>query len=174
MTAPVHAEPRVQRTLNAFTDPLGRWCYEFTLPGPARTKKTSQEGVRTGKVCHACKLRKGRVRVFPSKQFRAWQKVVEQYVDDHPELKLSLDGDVHLYAQVYRDRAIGDFYGFMQGVADLLQDCGIILNDRQVKYDDGSRLHKDADNPRVEVVLTVLKNREPSRSERDIQEGLSL
>jgi Holliday junction resolvase RusA-like endonuclease len=119
-----------------------------------------------GAKCPVCKLGRGQVRVFPSKQFRAYQEGVANYVRTKPQLQLAVSAPVALAAVFYRDRASGDLMGYVQGLCDLLQHCGIILNDRQVASLDGTRLDKDAGNPRVEISLTVLK--------ADVQEEIGL
>lgn len=144
--------------LEQFDDNEGRLCYRFTLFAdvPPRTKKNSSQASRTGQVCRACGLRKGPARVFPSKAFREYQAAVAAYVATKPILHLKLVAPVAMRALVYRDRASGDYFGFMQALGDVLQHCGIIENDRQIMHTDGSRLLKDAANPRVEITLTVI------------------
>lgn len=56
-------------------------------------------------------------------------------------------------ATFYRHANVGDAVGFYQGVADVLESHGIVDNDRQLVSWDGSRLRKDKDRPRVELVL---------------------
>lgn len=164
LTAPA-VRPRA--ILETWTDPNdGLVHYAFTLPGAPRSKKTSNQAVRMGAKCHACGLRKGMVRVFPSQAFRDYQQVVSDYVMTKPQLRLALASPVAVRAVFYRERAVGDLMGYLQGLCDLLQVCGIVLNDRQVASLDGSRLDKDADNPRVVVTLTVLK--------QDVQEEIEL
>jgi Holliday junction resolvase RusA-like endonuclease len=153
--------------LRCGTDPLGRWVYAFVLPGPPRTKKTSNQARRSGKHCPACRLGTGHIIVRPSERFLQWQALVKNFVSKAPELNLALTGQLELSALVYRDKNIGDLGGYLNAICDVLQECGIVLNDRQIASFDGSRLHKDADNPRVEVALTVL-------SQAVVQEDIEL
>lgn len=64
------------------------------------------------------------------------------------------DIDVNCRALFYRDADRGDAVGYYQGLADLLQKRGVIVNDVQLVSWDGSRLLKDAERPRVEIELT--------------------
>ena len=76
-------------------------------------------------------------------------------------------------ATFYRDTNAGDAVGFYQGVADILESHGILENDRQLVSWDGSRLRKDPERPRVEIVLEespedlfpMLPDEEPEDSE---------
>lgn len=52
------------------------------------------------------------------------------------------------------DRVV-DSHGLYNGLADLLQDRGLISNDRHLRWWDGSDVHVDPKNPRVEVTLTL-------------------
>lgn len=157
---------RSRPVLESWTDSQGRVNYALTLPGPPRSKKTSNQAVRMGHKCPACGLRKGMVRVFPSQAFREYQKVVSDYVATKPQLQLAIASPVAVQAVFYRERAVGDLMGYLQGLCDLLQHCGIVLNDRQVVSLDGSRLDKDAENPHTVVTISVLKG--------DRQEALPL
>lgn len=142
--------------LEQYDDAEGRLCYRFSLPGIPRTKKNSSQASRTGPVCHACGLRKGPARVFPSKAFRGYEAVVALYVATKPALVLGIERPVAMRALVYREKNQGDYFGFMQALGDILQHCGIITNDKLIAHTDGSRLLKDKANPRVEITLTVL------------------
>lgn len=143
--------------LQMWTDAEGCLNYRFTLyGGPPRTKKNSSQASRTGRQCPCCKLRTGPARVFPSKAFREYQDTVARYVATKPALQLGLSKPIAMRALVYRDKLTGDYFGFMQALGDILQHCGIIVNDRLIAHTDGSRLLKDAANPRVEITLAVL------------------
>ena len=159
------ARPHSKPILESWTDGEGRVNYRFTLYGAPRTKKTSNQASRTGKHCPKCKLGTGMVRVFPSAQFRKWQEECASYVSTKPELNLALSKPLGMCALVYRDRASGDFVGYMQGISDVLQHVGIVLNDRYIVHHDGSRLRRDPNNPRVEITLTILSE-QPELTER--------
>lgn len=61
---------------------------------------------------------------------------------------------VNVAATVYRERADGDLLNYLAALSDLLQAACIVENDVLCVAWDGSRLAKDAENPRIEVVIT--------------------
>lgn len=78
---------------------------------------------------------------------------------------------VSVEALFYRDRESGDLTGYMQALADFMQETkilpsgkvgrrgvGIITDDKLIVSWDGSRLRKDAVKPRIEVKLQVWEN----------------
>lgn len=56
-------------------------------------------------------------------------------------------------ALFFRDANAGDAVGYYQGLADVLQEAGILQDDVSIVSWDGTRLTKDANDPRVELVL---------------------
>ncbi len=116
--------------------------WHLTISGPPRTKKTSNRLVSVGK--------KGKKRsvVLPSKAWETWCKTATIA----PMVAAVMD-NVSCRAVFYRDAERGDAVGYYQGLADLLEKRGVIVNDAQIRDWDGSRLLKDAANPRVEVTL---------------------
>jgi hypothetical protein len=108
----------------------------FTIMGSPRTKKN--HGWRTKHGKH-----------MPSKAWAKWAAWAE--LDGAP---FGILWDVNCKALFYRDAKRGDAVGFYQGLADLLEKRGVVVNDKQLVSWDGSRLLKDKDNPRVEVELT--------------------
>jgi len=100
-----------------------------------------------------------RVKVQPSKLWRKWAK-------DAPIVAggggFPVDCPCHVTATFYRERAIGDLLGYMQGIADLLQERKYITNDRLIVNWDGSRLAKDNERPRVELTIKEEVSRETS------------
>jgi Holliday junction resolvase RusA-like endonuclease len=63
---------------------------------------------------------------------------------------------VNLNAQIYRDRETGDLNNYLGAIADALERAGVVVNDKWIRGHDGSRLHVDAKNPRIELELTPL------------------
>lgn len=59
-------------------------------------------------------------------------------------------------AVIYRDADRGDTVGYMQGLADLLEKRGVLVDDKHIRTWDGTRLEIDPKNPRVELTLTPL------------------
>lgn len=145
MTAPAVARP----LLDQFDDPHGRLCYRFTLPG-CTTKKTSNRIIRVKRHGKEVPM------ILPAQKWLAWRELCRGYVTTKPQLTLALSAPVNCRALFYRQANRGDATGYYQALADILEDAGVILNDRQIVSWDGSRLLKDAVRPRVEVTLTVL------------------
>ena len=142
---------------------------KLTVSGPPRTKKNHRVHTRAGVP-------------LPSKAWTAWVKSAEITMDANgrrytlAELKgwplvvwfaqTVGAGKVtdppyreayNVRALFYRDAERGDAVGYYQGLADLLEKRGVIANDSQLRSWDGSRLLKDAGNPRVEIELQPLE-----------------
>lgn len=119
---------------------------EITIVSAPRTKKTSNRLVWAG----------GRQRVLPSKPFEDWNKgaqwQIAKWKSENRHTK-PIESSVNCRAIFYRDAERGDAVGYYQSIADALQEAGIIKNDSQVKSWDGSRLRKDALNPRIELII---------------------
>lgn len=61
----------------------------------------------------------------------------------------------HLDVTVYRSKNVGDIDNFYKGVADALEDAGILANDSQIDLMTGRKLI-DKRQPRVEFTLIRL------------------
>jgi hypothetical protein len=120
----------------------------FTIHGAPRTKKNSAQLVRRGAV--------GRPLLLPSPYYQAWHRVALPQAKSVRRRVLpgALAVPVNCCALIYRERNGGDAVGFYQAIADLLEDAGILVNDRLIVAWDGTRLLKDAERPRIEVLLT--------------------
>jgi hypothetical protein len=70
--------------------------------------------------------------------------------------RLFLAHPLNCCAIFYRDADRGDAVGYYQGLADALEAAGVVADDKWIKQWDGSRLAKDADWPRIDVVLTAI------------------
>lgn len=125
--------------------------FAFVIDGPPRTKKTSNRILRIG---HFNK-------VMPSKAFLEWQDLYAL-----PQLgrqmagRAPLTSAVHVQAMFFRDALRGDLVGYMTALADVLQDGGVIADDKQIVSWDGTRMTKDKKRPRVELVVEVLGDAE--------------
>lgn len=140
----------------------------FTLPVQPRTKKTSNRIVRMGK-------NKERIRILPSEEYEQFALECMFFRGKlHREIDfpLPITGPVAVKALFYRSGDYGDALGYEQALADILQDekwskakngkapkkirdgLGIILDDKQIRWWDGSRLL--IGEPRVEVEITIL------------------
>ena len=121
----------------------------FTICGAPRTKKN-----------HSIISTKGNYpRLLPSPQFAAWNRIAQiemaRLRSAWPSL-LSFAAPVNVCAAFYRDAERGDAVGYYQALADALEEAGIVENDRLIVSWDGSRLLKDAKNPRIEVTLEAV------------------
>ena len=143
---------------------------QFTVLGSPRTKKTSL------RLVHIPKKGGGRgfTKILPSEAYEDWFNEALLQAAGIPReianagVSLPIAGPVALAAVFYRKQASGDLLGFLQSLADWLQEprqkngrttrngAGIIKDDVQVVNWDGSRLKKDALQPRIEVALTIL------------------
>ncbi len=90
--------------------------------------------------------------------------------------ELPITKPVGIKALFYRAQNSGDWSGYTQALGDLLQEqkinphtlkvtrrgLGIIGDDRQVEHWDGTRRMKDAQNPRIEIEITILGDEQES------------
>lgn len=101
------------------------------------------------------------VRVVPSEYYRAWHKQAKpQLLVWRAQMRVAqiptIDIPVNVAAIFYRDAETGDAVGYYQGLADALQTAEILVDDKLIVQWDGSRMMKDARNPRIEVKITTL------------------
>jgi hypothetical protein len=135
--------PEVILRLDAFDDAL-----EIVIPGIPRTKKNSGRIVRRGSSPI----------ILPSAAWESWCKAVAPLLRGciFRNRTAAIAAPVNCRALFYRDANRGDAVGFYQGLADLLEHGGVVANDKWIVSWDGSRLLKDAENPRVELRLTPI------------------
>jgi hypothetical protein len=72
-------------------------------------------------------------------------------------------------ARFYREKRLGDWMGYTQGLADFLEQRGILANDSLISHWDGSRLDLDRRNPRVELTITPYED--PDQPGLDLHPG---
>lgn len=117
---------------------------ELTLLFAPRTKKNSKQNIAR-----------------QSKAYIAFRNAVTKHLASFREaLALPLpDRPYNLAAVFYTDSAgdRADVFGLLQGLADALQDAGVITDDWHVRTVDGSRVVSDHARPRVELTLTPLE-----------------
>lgn len=127
------------------------------ITGAPRTKKTSNQLVQVGKAGEK------RVIVMPSRAWKQW--VAQAYITNNvsdPNYVWPLTGrqlperEYNCRAHFYRDANRGDAVGYYQGLADLLEKRGVLVDDKCIVSWDGSRLFVDRENPRTEVILEAL------------------
>ena len=115
------------------------------IRGAPRTKKN-----------HGRRIKRGR-RIFhvPSEGHEAWASAAILQLTAQMRERDVIDWDVNVRALIYRDARRGDAVGYYQAIADILERGGVLVNDVCCVSWDGSRLLKDADDPRVEITLTL-------------------
>jgi Holliday junction resolvase RusA-like endonuclease len=118
----------------------------LTVPGPPRTKKNSGRIIPRGQ--HHI--------ILPSEAWETWRDMALPWLRrEMARLRLApMAHPVNCLALFYRDANRGDAVGYYQGLADVLEKAGVVVNDKWIVSWDGSRLMKDASRPRVELELT--------------------
>ncbi len=126
---------------------------KLTIYGAPRTKKNHGY---TAKV----RGRDGRTRRYhmPSAAWQKWAKTASIEGWDPVPAMWTIAHPINCQAIFYRDATRGDAVGYYQGLADLLEQRGVVADDRWIVSWDGSRLDKDKDNPRVEVELVSVED----------------
>lgn len=125
------------------------------VPGAPRTKKSHNRVIYVGPRCGACK-RGAHPKVMPSEAWTAWKDAAV------PGLRATLAAagvgsitwPVNCQALFFRDADRGDSQGLYQGLADVLQEGGVLADDKWIKSWDGSRLLLDRQDPHTLVVLS--------------------
>lgn len=116
----------------------------FVINGAPRTKKNH------GRRVWARKLK--RTVSVPSEAFEVWEEKalwqLRQLWRGKPIAR-----PVFVAAIFYRQAKTGDAVGYYQGLADILQKAGVVVDDKFIVHWDGSRMRKDAARPRVEIVI---------------------
>lgn len=113
----------------------------IVIYGPCRTKKTSNRVLRFGRFN----------KIVPSEAYLHWRDSAVTQMRVAWAGHETVDRPVSVRATFYRDANRGDLIGYMQGLADALQEAGVLKDDKWIVSWDGTRLSKDANRPRVEV-----------------------
>lgn len=116
----------------------------IVLQGAPRTKKNR------GKIWKAG----NRTIIMPAAPWMQWRDALKAAALEQRWPKPQMAGSLNCRALFYRDARRGDAVGYYQGLADVLEELGIVENDRFIEQWDGSRLLLDRDNPRVELTLS--------------------
>lgn len=105
--------------------------------------------------------------MLPSKPFEDWNWAAQLHLiparTRGAAIGLPFTSPVNCKAYFYRHALVGDAVGFYQALADAMEEAGIVENDRLIVSWDGSRLLKDAANPRIEVTLETISTKNISR-----------
>ncbi len=155
----------------------------FAIHGAPRTKKTSQQIIQIPKAasraCYSCGHRPSFPKIMPSEQYREWEAAaIRECMTIKPKLRaagvdLPIAHPIGIEALFYLAPTKAgsmrldcpDLSNLLEALADMLQEAGIIQDDRLIEDWDGSR--RVLGEPRVEVFITILK-------EIPVQEVLSL
>ena len=115
--------------------------------GQPITKKNSQQIIMAGK----------RPCIIQSKAFKAYEKLAKdqlaRWCFSEPYIK-PLEVTCLYYLATARTP---DLCNLMAATHDILEHCGIIANDVQIKSVDGSRIMGKDPDPRVEITITAIK-----------------
>lgn len=133
---------------------------KLVIVGVPTTKKNHGQVVHSGPKCPACKRGTGRPFVFPSAESKAWTKSAVEQLKVQAAAGAKNPGcwrwdiPINCRALFYRERSVGDANNYYAALADALEEAGVVANDRLIVSWDGSRLLKDAANPRIEILLS--------------------
>jgi Holliday junction resolvase RusA-like endonuclease len=124
---------------------------EFTIPLDPRTKKNSQQMIRTG----------GKFHPLPSKAFLKYQDDAGWYIPHkHEKISNRLNVKCLFYMKINYEIAKSDvdLVGLLQAIDDVLKHYGVILDDncRVIASHDGSRVKWSKENPRTEISITEI------------------
>jgi len=117
---------------------------KLIIYGAPITKKNSQMIIMAGK----------RPCIIQSKAYRAYEKLAKQQIAllgaGEP-----IPGPVSVKCLYYlASTRTPDLCNLMAATHDVLERCGIILNDEQIKSVDGTRIMGKDPKPRVEIEIT--------------------
>jgi len=123
--------------------------FHMTIFGAPRTKKNSQRLVKV----------KGRWLPLPSKPYARWLKaaIPQARVQWFPICHEPLRRPCAIVATFYRARRTGDLNNFFAALADMLQEAGVVEDDKFITCWDGSKLDADPKRPRIELLITPLE-----------------
>lgn len=113
----------------------------ITLPGSIRSKKNSKRVFSCGRF----------TRVLPSKAYEEWEKQARESIWQ-AAIVPPLDGPIWVEAHCFYKGNRPDLSGAMESIGDCLEGL-IYINDSQIVSWDGSRLYRDKENPRTEIII---------------------
>lgn len=118
---------------------------QLTLAGQPITKKNSQQIIKAG----------GRSMIIPSAQYRRYEKDCLLHIPQ--ETRQRIETAVNMQCIYYMPtRRKVDLCNLLEATCDILVAAGVLADDncRIVASHDGSAVHHDKNNPRVEITLT--------------------
>jgi Holliday junction resolvase RusA-like endonuclease len=116
---------------------------KLIIYGNPVTKKNSQQIIMAGK----------RPCIIQSKAYRQYEKAAKEQFALLPPYK-PIEWPIQVKCLYYLATArTPDLCNLMAATHDILEHCGIILNDEQIKSVDGSRIMGKDPDPRVEIEI---------------------
>lgn len=116
---------------------------KLTIHGQPITKKNSQQIIMAGK----------RPCIIQSKAYRSYEKLAKQQIDILGSRE-PISGPVSVKCLYYlATTKTPDLSNLMAATHDILEGCGVILNDEQIKSVDGTRIMGKSPAPRVEIEI---------------------
>jgi Holliday junction resolvase RusA-like endonuclease len=113
----------------------------LTLPGPIRSKKNSKRIFARGRI----------KKVLPSLAYEEWEARARKHAWQQAIVP-PLVCPVEVTALIYTKGVLPDLSGALESVGDCLE--GILwANDAVIVSWDGSRVFRDLENPRTEVIV---------------------
>jgi Holliday junction resolvase RusA-like endonuclease len=101
--------------------------------------------------------------MLPSPQYKEFEKEVIKYVTAEFGNIEPIDFKCNLKCKFYKDRNYSsDLVGYLQAIQDALVKAGILKDDNTniVTTVNGSEVHHDKNNPRIEVEIEAIESTE--------------
>lgn len=123
-----------------------RESVKLTIFGQPITKKNSQQIIMAGK----------RPCIIQSKAYRQYEKAAKEQLSFSISLP-ALGGPIEVKALYYlATTRMPDLVNLMGATADILENAGVIMDDKQILSWDGSRIMGKDKDPRVEIEIRTL------------------
>lgn len=124
---------------------------EFTIPVRPATKKNSGQIIQI----------KGRSILIPSKQYKQFEKDCLPYLNHVKDTAGIINYPVNVQCMFFTEtkRKI-DLPNLLNAIDDAMVKSGFLIDDNRdiIAAHDGSRVFHDKYNPRIEVIVTELKD----------------
>ena len=130
--------------------------WQYTIEGPARSKKNSQKII----------VARGRPMILPSDAYKRYEAQAEQYLRDKPEKPIDTPIQVTcVYLMPLNKNGAEpkrqlDLVNLLEATCDILVKYQIIADDNShiIKSVDGSRVYYVAEEPKTYITITELNN----------------
>jgi len=129
---------------------MNKETIHITLPFVPRTKKNNSRVVMRGKY----------PRVLPSKTYEELEKACCKYLALYWQ-RQPIEKNINLECHFFKDKDYrADLVGYLQAIQDILVKANVIKDDNHkiVVSTDGSRVHLDRQNPRIEIYIREVEN----------------